>query len=92
MPRFFLHIVDRYGRAPDEEGREFDSARQAREAAVKGARSLLIGELEQGRLDLRGRIEVADDRQGVADVVEFADVVDILRGPLPGPESEDWQT
>jgi hypothetical protein len=89
MPRFYLHIVDSYGRAPDEEGLEFDSAREAREEAVKGARSLLIGELEQGRLDLRGRIEVADDRQGVVDMVQFADVVEIVRGPLPGPESAD---
>jgi hypothetical protein len=89
MPRFYLHIVDCYGRAPDEEGREFESAREARQEAVKGARSLLIGELEQGKLDLRGRIEVADDRQGVADVVQFADVVDIVRGTLPGSEGEE---
>jgi hypothetical protein len=89
MPRFYLHIVDSFGRAPDEEGREFGSVQEARKEAVKGARSLLIGELEHGRLDLRGRIEVADDRQGVADVVQFADVVEIVRGQLPGSEGTD---
>jgi hypothetical protein len=89
MPRFYLHIVDCYGRAPDEEGREFESAQDARREAVKGARSLLIGELAEGRLDLRGRIEVADDQQGVADVVQFADVVDVVSGPLPGSGADE---
>ena len=91
MPIFFLNIRNGFGFAPDEEGHDLPTPQDAKEEAVKGARSLLGSELVEGRLDLRGRIEVADASGKLIDIVRFSDVVDILTGELPDPGEEEGE-
>jgi hypothetical protein len=88
MPRFYLHIHDRIGFASDDEGREQASVEEARDEAVKGARSLLSADVADGRLDLRGRIEVMDGHGQLLDVVPFEEVVEIVTGELPASDPE----
>ena len=83
MPRFFLNIRNGLGFIPDDEGQELPSAEHARDEAVKGARSLLSAEVSEGRLDLRGRIEVTDGQGKITEVVQFRDVVHILTVEFP---------
>ena len=83
MRRFFFPIFDSLGFIPDDEGRELPSAEHARHHAIEGARSLLGAEILTGKLDLRGRIEVTDDRGNVIEIVPFEGVLDILRGAFP---------
>ena len=62
MPRYFLNIRNNISFTRDEEGCELADADAARDVAVKGARSLMSTEVaEQGKLDLRARIEVMDE-------------------------------
>jgi len=90
MPRFYLHIRNGTGFVPDKEGIDVPAVTDARNRALAGARSLLISEICSGELDLRGRIEVADETNNVVLVVEFEEAVHILRGPLPPePTAED---
>ena len=89
MPRYFLHVRNGFGFAPDEEGQELPGIREARTVAIAGARSLLMAEVATGRLDLRGRVEIADESGGLIETVEFRDAVAIESGELPeGPDGE----
>lgn len=78
MPRFFLHIANRIGFAPDEEGVEADDLAAAVEQAKEGIRSILSDEAKGGRLDLNGRIEIADEGGAVLQTVPFPDAFEIV--------------
>ena len=45
MPRYYMHVHNGGGFAPDEEGRELADVETAMAEAVKGARSLLSAEV-----------------------------------------------
>ncbi len=85
MPRFHLHIWNGLGHTPDEEGQELADATKAHEAALKGARSILSAEVSEGRIDLRGRIEVQDADGAPVLTLLFADAVEVLDGDLSPP-------
>ena len=87
MPRFFFNIRNGDGLTEDEEGRELADDAAAREEAVRGIRSFLAEEAKQGRIDLRGRIEVADEAGARVCDVEFEDAVEVLRD-APPPEGQ----
>ena len=83
MSQFKFHIRNGFGLAPDEEGQDLPSTENARIEALKGARSLLAAEVETGRMDLRGRIEVTDGQDRPVMTVQFRDAVEIQDGQLP---------
>ena len=83
MGRFHFNIVNGSGTTPDDQGQELPGPDEARALAVEGARSLLSAEVLDGDLDLRGRIEVTDDRGTVIITVEFRDVLRVQTGELP---------
>ena len=60
MPRYHFNIDNSIGYLADEEGRELAGPEEARSEALKGARSIIAEEVLQGRVDLRGRLEVVD--------------------------------
>jgi hypothetical protein len=88
MPRFFFHLVNATGHVRDEEGEEFPDIVAARENAVAGIRSIVSDECKAGRVDLRGRIEVARASGEVVQAVEFADAVEVLTGPPPAESDQ----
>ncbi len=77
MPLYRFDIHNGNGLTPDEEGRDLPDAAAARAEALAGIRSILAEDVLQGRLDLRGRIEVRDERDGLLFSVTFAEALRI---------------
>jgi hypothetical protein len=75
MPLFYLHVYDSAGFATDEEGTDCSGLDGARDAAIRGIRSLLAEEVLQGKFDLRGRIDIADEGGNIVTVIPFRDAV-----------------
>ena len=73
--RYYFHLYDREGFLADQEGREFARMAAVRKAALKAARSIIGHDVENGMLDLRGRIEVADEHGTVVLRLPFTDAV-----------------
>jgi len=84
MPRYYFHIHSRDGITPDEEGQEFDGPGEAYSAALTNIRSLLAGEVEEGGMDLDGRLEITDGNVEPVLIVSFREAV-LVRAP--GPEN-----
>lgn len=80
MPRYFLHLFNSLGRVEDEEGEDLPDLEAARVKAVTAIRSILGEEAKSGKIDLRGRIEIADDRRVVVDVVPFSSAIQLHTG------------
>jgi hypothetical protein len=78
--RFYLHLFNRLGSALDEEGVEVADLEAAEARAVDGIRSILADEAKVGRLDLDGRIEIADESGAIVRTVPFEDAFEICRG------------
>ena len=78
MPRFFLHMYNATGRIEDEEGQEHPNLAAARESAILSLRSVACEEVKEGTLDLRGRIEIADETGAVLMTVMFPEAVGVL--------------
>ena len=79
MPRYRLHISNSTGLAEDKEGQALPDLDAAREEAVRGIRSLLADELKDGRVDLRGKVDIVDDADDVLMTVPFDESFAILR-------------
>lgn len=80
MPRFFLHLFNRVGPVPDDEGTEVPDFATARHLAVQSVRDILSEEAKHGLIDLEGRIEIADEGGETLDVVPFASAVELRLG------------
>jgi hypothetical protein len=77
MPHFHLNLHNTHVDAPDEQGADFTDVADAREHAVTGIRDFLSHEAKAGVLDLRGRIDIADDRGAIVLSVPFAEALTI---------------
>ena len=78
MGRFYFDIHNGTGLTPDDEGQDLGDSSEARNVALKGIRSMLIGELSEGTLDLTGHIDVTDARHVSVMIVPFAEAVTIV--------------
>lgn len=83
MPRYFLHIRNG-GNVRDEEGIELPGVPDARTRAIEGIRSIVAEEAREGRIDLAGRIEIANGDGDVLLAVPFREAFDLR---LDGPPS-----
>lgn len=70
MARFHLHVHNRIGFVPDEEGQELQDVQAAREVAITSIRSIVAEEAHDGVIDLTGRVEITNGG-GVLAVVQF---------------------
>jgi hypothetical protein len=77
MPHFYLHVRNVKTYAPDEEGEDFPDLAAAREKALIGARSILSEEVKGGALDLRGAIEIADEKGEIVLTVPYSEAVTV---------------
>ena len=78
MPRYFINIRNTLAFVEDEEGRELAGVAEVHDVAVEGALSLLSAEVAEGRLDLRGCIEVTDERGAIVLMMPFRDALTIM--------------
>ena len=58
MARYFLHLYDRGSRIIDKEGVELPDMVAARAKSLHAARAIMASDVQDGRLDLDGRIDV----------------------------------
>jgi hypothetical protein len=79
MPRYYFNIDNSIGYLADEEGRELAGPDEARREALKGARSILAEDVLQGKIDLRGRLEVKDEAGRIVLTLPFSEAVELLR-------------
>jgi hypothetical protein len=77
MPRYHLHIHNHSGETLDHEGSEYPDLGVAHGKAIAGIRSFLSAELLEGKLDLRGHLDIADDDGSVLERIDFHDAVTI---------------
>jgi hypothetical protein len=82
MPFYHLHLSNASIEATDQEGIEVNDLAEARRRAVEGIRAFLGHELMKGTLDLRGRIDIANDTGSVVATVPFADAI-VIKGLQP---------
>jgi hypothetical protein len=75
VPQYYLHIHNRLGNALDEEGLDLDNLETARARAIEGIRSFLSSEVLEGKLDLRGHLDIAQDDGVVLDRIAFDEAV-----------------
>lgn len=78
MPRYFLHLIDSTDVLLDPEGMDIP-AEAVERVALNSARDCMAGDVANGLLDLRYRIDVHDENGEVVHRLSFADAVDILR-------------
>ena len=77
MPRYYFHLFNQLD-ARDEEGRELADQNAATAAAAADIRSILSEDVKLGMLDLRGRIEIADETDTVVGTVHFIDSAQLI--------------
>ena len=76
MPRYFFHIYDD-DVLFDDEGMELAGVEAAREQALAGVRDMMCEQMRSGRLSLRHRVEVEDERGENVLTLSFGDAVGI---------------
>ena len=76
MPLYFFELCDGV-RVPDEEGQEFATLEEAREEALKSARSMMREEILRGRLSLHDSIRIQNEAGELLDTIQFRDAVRI---------------
>ncbi len=76
MQQFFFHLYDD-AVALDEEGKQLPGLDAARECAIAEARHIACAEVLEGHLNLKHRIEVADETGNVLAKVHFQDAVHV---------------
>ena len=74
VPRYFFNIHDGIVTL-DEEGRDLPDAEAAKAEAIAGGRDLMCGQLRDGHLDLRHRIEVMDEQGNRVAVVPYGEMI-----------------
>ena len=79
MPHYRFNIHNSFGFIADEEGRELPDLAAARAEGLKGVRSLLAEDVLAGRLDLNGKLDIADEAGEILFTIGFADAVEISR-------------
>lgn len=77
MTRYYLHLHNRIGSVPDDEGAEIQNLDAAHEIAIASIRDILGEEVKKGRLDLFGRIDIADADGEILRVVPFSAAVEL---------------
>jgi hypothetical protein len=77
MSRYFLHLTNGIGIAPDEEGVDVVRIKQAAQQAIDGIRSIVSDEAKGGRIDLNGRIDIAAEEGRIQAMIPFSDAFEL---------------
>ena len=80
MPRYYMHLVDSIDILLDPEGIEapFETIPGK---ALASARDCIAGDVRDGRVDLRYRIDVHDEMGRIVHRLPFADVIEVIGSP-----------
>ena len=81
MARYFMHLRDGTEELLDQDGREFPSLGALRDAVLFTARDVMMGDLRDGLLDLRFRIDAEDERGAIIYTLPFEHALSIIPAP-----------
>jgi hypothetical protein len=77
MPRYFFHLYDDLV-TTDEEGIELPNLIEAEAFGLENARILAAEEVKRGRLNLKHRLEIADESGVVFRRIPFAGAFELV--------------
>lgn len=78
MARYFMHLRDGTEQILDPEGLEFPTIEALRKAVLVSARDLMTGDVREGVIDLRFRIDVEDEAGEIIYSLPFKHAVNII--------------
>jgi hypothetical protein len=78
MPRYFMNLRDGTSELLDPDGQEFATLNALRRCVLATARDLMVGEIRDGIIDLRFRIDAEDEWGVIVYSLEFKDAVRII--------------
>ncbi len=78
MARYFMHLRDGTEQILDPEGLEFPTIEALRKAVLVSARDLMTGDVREGVIDLRFRIDVEDESGDIVYTLPFKHAVNII--------------
>lgn len=78
MSRYFLNLTNAHGPLKDEEGIEAPDLERARIVATDNVRGALSHEVLEGKLDLRGHIDIVDTEDQILATIPFNEAVQVL--------------
>jgi hypothetical protein len=82
VARYFMNLRDGTEELLDPDGREFATLGALRDAVLFTARDLLKGDVEDGVLDLRFRIDAEDEHGNIVHTLPFQHAVNVIP-PVP---------
>jgi hypothetical protein len=78
MARYFLHLRDGNDEILDPEGSEFADLDALRKAVLVSARDLIAGDVREGVIDFRFRIEAENEAGEVIYSLPFKNAVSVI--------------
>ena len=78
MARYFMHLRDGTDELLDPEGCDYPTLEALRRATLFTARDLIAGDVRDGRLDLRFRIDVHDEAGTIVYSIPFKHALNII--------------
>ena len=87
MARYYMHLRDGTEELVDPEGREYPDLEALRNAVLLTARDLMMGDIRDGILDLRFRIDAEDESGAVVYTLPFKHAVNIIPEGAEPPKS-----
>ncbi len=78
MARYFMHLRDGTEQLLDPEGLEYASVDAVRKAVLIAARDLMTGDIREGVIDFRFRIDVEDEAGEIIYSLPFKHAVNII--------------
>jgi len=78
VARYFMHLRDGTEQILDPEGLEFATIEAVRKAALVSARDLMTGDIREGVIDLRFRIDVETEGGEIVYTLPFKHAVNII--------------
>lgn len=87
MARYYMHLRDGTEQILDPEGLEFPSVEALRKAVLVAARDLMTGDIRQGVLDFRFRIDAEDESGLIVYTLPFKHAINIIPEDSALPEA-----
>ncbi|MFL6752035.1 MAG: DUF6894 family protein [Sphingomicrobium sp.] len=78
MARYYMHLRDSIDELLDAEGREFATMEELRKAVMFSARDILAGDIRNGVVDFRYRIDAEDEHGTVVYTLAFKHALNII--------------
>lgn len=78
MARYFMHLRDGTEQILDPEGLEFATMEAVRKAVLVSARDLMTGDVRDGVIDFRFRIDVENEGGEIVYTLPFKHAINII--------------